>query len=99
MVGAAAEVVAAAVGRVQEVAVECRPRPVVRHPWAEAWVVDTQHDPRLAPQAPRAVRLALAPEQAAQYVLVLALVAHDREPAWADQAQMSEPAPGPRPAN
>jgi hypothetical protein len=94
-----AEVVVAAVGRAREAAVECRPRPAVRRQWAEAWAREPQHDPRLAPRAVRVGQFALAQARAAQCVRERALVARDREPARADQAQMSEPAPGPRLAN
>jgi hypothetical protein len=89
-----AEAVVAAAGRVWEVAVECRPRPAVRRPWA----VDTRRDPRLALPRARAAQRARARAPVARD-REPALAAQDRESAWAHLAQMSEPALGRRPAN
>jgi hypothetical protein len=85
----AAEVVVA--GRAEEeevvVVVAGRPPQAVHLLWAEAW----EHDPQAV--------LALARARAAQCVRERALVAHDREPARADQAETLPRAPAPLPAN
>ena len=52
LVVAAVAAVAVAAGREEEdTEEECRPGLVVRLRWAEAWVAEPQHVPRLAPQA------------------------------------------------